>query len=132
MAPLEVAAAGRPTIAYRAGGAVETIIENQTGVFFDEPTHESLADAIVKFEQLSWSQTALRAHAENFSVATFQQNMRAFLQKIGIQTAFCAEEPMHSIVPNHSSPSGSRAIPPRVGALEMLSATGAPHENRNE
>ena len=35
MAPLEIAAAGRPTIAYRAGGAVETIVDGVTGVFFD-------------------------------------------------------------------------------------------------
>src|SRR5579862_7846242 len=54
MAPLEVAAAGRPTIAYRAGGALETIVENSTGLFFDQQTAESLGDAIERFEQCEW------------------------------------------------------------------------------
>src|SRR5580658_3884049 len=50
MAPLEIAAAGRPTIAYRAGGAVETIIDGVTGIFFDRQEPEDLVGAIVRFE----------------------------------------------------------------------------------
>ena len=49
MVPLEVAAAGRPTIAYRAGGATETILDGITGVFFDGPNPEALVDAIERF-----------------------------------------------------------------------------------
>src|ERR1700744_2194218 len=63
MAPLEIAAAGRPTIAYRAGGAVETIVDGVTGVFFDEPTSDSLAVAIRRFEAMDWDSTALSNHA---------------------------------------------------------------------
>jgi glycosyltransferase involved in cell wall biosynthesis len=83
MAPLEVAAAGRPTIAYRAGGALETIIENVTGLFFDQQTPESLADAIDLFERQDWSRQILRRHAESFSVEVFQDRFRAFLRRIG-------------------------------------------------
>ena len=46
LVPLEAAAAGTPTIALRAGGALETIVEGETGVFFDDPNDESLAAAI--------------------------------------------------------------------------------------
>lgn len=83
MAPLEIAAAGRPTIAYRAGGALETIVENDTGVFFDHQTPEALGDAIEQFERESWSPSILRRHAERFSVAVFQDRFRSFLSRIG-------------------------------------------------
>ena len=44
LVPLEAAAAGRPTIAYRGGGALETIVEGETGVFFDEPNRRVARD----------------------------------------------------------------------------------------
>ena len=83
MAPLEVASAGRPTIAYRAGGAMETIAEDVTGVFFDKQTPEDLAAAIERFEKMKWSQQLLHSHARGFSVEVFQARMRDFLSKIG-------------------------------------------------
>jgi glycosyltransferase involved in cell wall biosynthesis len=83
MAPLEVAAAGRPTIAYRAGGSVETIVEGVTGIFFDRQEPEDLADAIARFERTDWSPSALRLHAENFGSDIFQARFRAFLAKVG-------------------------------------------------
>jgi glycosyltransferase involved in cell wall biosynthesis len=83
MAPLEIAAAGRPTIAYRAGGAIETISEGLTGVFFDRQQPEDLASAIEQFEKLRWPEHILRNHAKSFSVEVFQTRMHAFLSKIG-------------------------------------------------
>jgi glycosyltransferase involved in cell wall biosynthesis len=83
MAPLEIAAAGRPTIAYRAGGAIETIREGLTGVFFDRQQPEDLASAIEQFEKLRWPEHILRNHAKSFSVEVFQTRMHAFLSKIG-------------------------------------------------
>jgi glycosyltransferase involved in cell wall biosynthesis len=83
MAPLEIAAAGRPTIAYRAGGAVETIIDGVTGVFFDRQDASSLAEAIQRFERQEWSAQALRSHAEGFGIDVFQSRFRQFLAKVG-------------------------------------------------
>jgi glycosyltransferase involved in cell wall biosynthesis len=83
MAPLEVAAAGRPTIAYRAGGALETVIENTTGIFFDEQTPEHLAEAIERFERQEWSPDLIRLHSEGFSAENFQHRFRSFLRRIG-------------------------------------------------
>jgi glycosyltransferase involved in cell wall biosynthesis len=83
MAPLEIAAAGRPTIAYRAGGAVESIIEGETGVFFDAQTPESLSEAIERFERMTWFSGLLRRHAETFSSAVFHDRFRMFLRRIG-------------------------------------------------
>jgi glycosyltransferase involved in cell wall biosynthesis len=83
MAPVEVAAAGRPTIAYRAGGAMESIVEGVTGVFFDEQTVTSLMDAVLEFERGSWSPLVIRKHAEGFSREVFQERMTTFLRRIG-------------------------------------------------
>jgi len=95
MAPLEVAAAGRPTIAYRAGGAVETIVNGVTGTFFDEQTPESLADAIERFEKIEWSSEGLRLHAEQFSTPIFQQRLRQFLNRVGA--------PVESFIPDSTT-----------------------------
>ncbi len=83
MAPVEVAAAGRPTIAYRAGGAVETVVDGVTGVFFDEQTTESLMDAVVRFERQSWNTEVIRRHAEGFGSDVFRDRFTDFLRRIG-------------------------------------------------
>ena len=83
MAPLEVAAAGRPTIAFRAGGAVETIIEESTGLFFDTQTAEDLEQAILRLERQEWCSALIRRHAESYSVSVFQRKFRAFLRRVG-------------------------------------------------
>ena len=83
MTPLEAAAAGRPTIAYRAGGATETIIEGVSGLFFDEQKSDSLVEAIHRFERQDWDPQVLRKHAERFSVQVFQERFLDLLNRIG-------------------------------------------------
>lgn len=76
---VESMASGRPVIAYRLGGATETIIENETGVFFDEQTSNSLVVAIKKFETLNFNPQDIRHHAEKFSVANFNKQISDFI-----------------------------------------------------
>jgi glycosyltransferase involved in cell wall biosynthesis len=83
MAPLEVAAAGRPTIAYRAGGAIETIVDGVTGVFFDRQEATDLAGAIQRCEGQEWSTEVLRRHAEGFGIDIFQSRFLQFLAHVG-------------------------------------------------
>jgi glycosyltransferase involved in cell wall biosynthesis len=83
MAPLELAAAGRPTIAYRGGGALETIVEGTTGIFFDEQDVPSLAEAILSFEKMSWDPNTLRAHALRFDVSQFRRKFYDLLASLG-------------------------------------------------
>jgi glycosyltransferase involved in cell wall biosynthesis len=90
MAPLEVNAAGRPVIAYRAGGAEETVVEGVTGIFFDQPTSLSLAGAIEEFEGLKWRQENLRHHAEKFDRTVFAFRVLQFLGSVA--PASCADE----------------------------------------
>ena len=90
MAPLEANAAGRPVIAYRAGGAQETVEEGTTGVFFDQANSFSLAEAIEKFEGLRFDQYALRRHAEKFDRTVFSFRVLQFLGSVAPSS--CAEE----------------------------------------
>ena len=82
LVPLEAAAAGTPTIAYRAGGALETIVEGRTGAFFDEPAAEALAIAMRTFDRGGYDAKVLRAHAEQFSPPRFIARLRAILEEV--------------------------------------------------
>ncbi|MBV8372629.1 MAG: glycosyltransferase [Candidatus Eremiobacteraeota bacterium] len=80
--PLEAAAAGRPTIAYRAGGALETIVEGSTGAFFSEPSAESLANALREFDERAYDPAALRAHAQTFAPERFVERLRDIVTRV--------------------------------------------------
>ena len=90
MAPLEANAAGRPVIAYRGGGAVETVEDGKTGLFFDQPNSRSLSTAIEQFEAHVWSQLLLRRHAEKFDRNVFAFRVLQFLGSVA--PASCSEE----------------------------------------
>jgi glycosyltransferase involved in cell wall biosynthesis len=81
LAPLEAAACGRPTIAYAAGGALETVLDEQTGVFFKEQTAESLNEAVLRFTGLKFDSQAVRRQAENFDKEKFKERIMRFLHE---------------------------------------------------
>ena len=85
LVPLEAAAAGRPTIAYRGGGALETIVEGQTGVFFDDPSPESLAAVLRDFDAARFDPQRLRAHAETFGPERFKQRLKEIVERVRAQ-----------------------------------------------
>jgi glycosyltransferase involved in cell wall biosynthesis len=78
---LEAQVAGAPIIAYRKGGALDTIIEGKTGVFFDKQTKKSLIDAIKRFREISFNQRESIKNAENFSKERFQEEFKALVKK---------------------------------------------------
>ena len=82
LTPLEVNASGRPVIAYRAGGALETVVNGVTGIFFDKATADSLGDAIVECERHEWNTQTLRRHAEKFDRAVFASRFLEFLNAV--------------------------------------------------
>ncbi|HET9095367.1 MAG TPA: glycosyltransferase [Candidatus Baltobacteraceae bacterium] len=81
LVPLEAAACGRPAIAFRAGGALETIVEHETGEFFDEPSAESLASQLRQFDERRYDSTRLREHAQQFSPERFIERLRAIVEQ---------------------------------------------------
>lgn len=78
--PLEAAAAGKPTIAFGQGGALETVIHGETGVLFEAQTAASLSQAILDFERRQFNPARIRAHAESFSRERFLRQMRQAVQ----------------------------------------------------
>ncbi|PIT88385.1 MAG: glycosyltransferase family 4 protein [Candidatus Magasanikbacteria bacterium CG10_big_fil_rev_8_21_14_0_10_36_32] len=77
--PIEAMASGRPVIAYGVGGATETVIPNETGVFFREQTWESLLDTIINFEPQNWDSAKIREHALQFSLDNFKNNIQKYV-----------------------------------------------------
>jgi glycosyltransferase involved in cell wall biosynthesis len=65
--PIEAQACGRPVVALGRGGALETVTDGETGVFFAEPTAESLADALTRTAAMSFDAARIRSSAERFS-----------------------------------------------------------------
>ena len=76
IAPVEAMAAGRPAIAFAAGGALETVVDGETGLFFSEPTADSLAEAIRRLDGRTWDAEALQAHARRFDTSMFEERLQ--------------------------------------------------------
>ena len=79
IAPVEAQAAGRPVIAFGRGGALDTVTEGQTGLFFREQSVEALIEAIEQFERLLFDPAAARVNAERFSVERFKRELGDFV-----------------------------------------------------
>jgi len=81
IAPVQAQAAGRPVIAYGGGGALDTVIEGETGTFFREQTPEALVDAVRAFDPDTVDPEACCANAVRFDVSVFRQRLSQFIQE---------------------------------------------------
>jgi glycosyltransferase involved in cell wall biosynthesis len=81
IAPVEAQAAGRPVIAFARGGALDTVIDGLTGLFFHEQSTEALIAAIEKFEQLSFEPAIARRNAKRFSSERFRRELGQFVRE---------------------------------------------------
>lgn len=73
--PLEAAASGKPTVALRAGGAQETIVEGTTGILINNQTPKAMMEGIIEAEHIRWDPLAIRAHANAYDRSTFLRAM---------------------------------------------------------
>jgi len=78
--PVEAQASGCPVIAFRGGGAVETVLENSTGIFFNEQKAASLAEALDRFEAAEAKgvfsdRSVFTDHVRQFSAETFKEKI---------------------------------------------------------
>ena len=82
--PVEAMASGRPVIAFKGGGALETVVDGVTGLFFDEQTPESLVEAVERFERMEakFSSTRIVNHAEQFNRQKFKEGMRRAIEPL--------------------------------------------------
>lgn len=81
MSVLEPMMYGKPVIALRSGGYLETIVENKTGIFFDFLNEESLLEAIKKIDTIKWNPDEIRKHALTFSKEKFQKEIKEFVKE---------------------------------------------------
>ena len=77
LTPLEAMGFGKPVLALRKGGALETVVENMTGEFFDDPIPEALADGVRRLNEnyAHYSPLVIQKWAEKFSREKFRQEM---------------------------------------------------------
>ncbi len=71
--PVEVAACGRPVIAYAGGGALETVLPGVTGEFITEQTAEAVIAAVRGFDPHAYDPRAIRSHAQRWSSDHFRE-----------------------------------------------------------
>lgn len=82
--PLEIQAAGKPVIAYAKGGALETVVQDETGLFFKEQTASCLINTLETFEtqKTAFNPKDIIKHAQKFSKERFKQEFTAFVKTV--------------------------------------------------
>jgi len=81
IAPVEAQAAGRPVVAFGAGGALDTLIDGQTGVLFAEQRADALIDAVHRLDALDVNPGAIRANAARFDTDVFKRKLGRFVDE---------------------------------------------------
>ncbi len=79
--PVEAMACGRPVIAYKGGGYLETVIEGKTGIFVEEATEKTLEAKLLSFKASEFKPEDCRKQAEKFSKERFKKEMKTFVEK---------------------------------------------------
>ena len=83
--PVEAQACGRPVIALKKGGAMETVLDGKTGVFFESQTETSLKNAILDFEEKEkngvFDSKFISSHAKKFSTENFIENLKSAVNR---------------------------------------------------
>lgn len=81
IAPVEAMATGTPVIAFGKGGVTETVVEGETGLFYQEQSVGAIVEAVKAFENREWDSGKCRKQAECFSLAIFNQKFNAFVER---------------------------------------------------
>jgi glycosyltransferase involved in cell wall biosynthesis len=84
MVPVEAMASGRPVIAFGRGGAMETVMDGETGLFFEEQSVEAIASAVKRFQNFTVDPAKISDHARTFArdhfLAKFKQHVDALME----------------------------------------------------
>lgn len=80
--PLEAQAMGTPVIAFGKGGALDTVVEGKTGIFFAKQSMEALVEAMKKFQGMSFDHDTIREHSKQFSAENFRDRVRTTVEGV--------------------------------------------------
>jgi len=83
--PVEAMASGTPVISYRAGGALETVIDGITGEFFDDHDWESLAYVVIRFDTNRFDKEFIQNHARKFSTQNFKDKIKELVEGVSLE-----------------------------------------------
>ncbi|MHB1537107.1 MAG: glycosyltransferase [Solirubrobacteraceae bacterium] len=87
IAAVEAQAAGRPVIAAAAGGALETVIDGETGLLAPLDDADAFANAIAELERIDFDPAAAERNAERFSVAAFRRRLLTEVERLAAESA---------------------------------------------
>ncbi len=82
LTPLEAAAFGKPTVALRAGGYLDTVVPGLSGTFFEEASPAAIRHAVEEARHRRWDPAAIQAHAERFSEERFHEQLRLEVERL--------------------------------------------------
>ena len=82
LTPIEAASFGKPSVVLRWGGFLDTVTEDETGVFFDHPSSGDIAKAVVKARSMSWNADQIRHAAERFSEERFIHELQGHVARL--------------------------------------------------
>ena len=111
IAAVESLASGRPVIAPRSGGVLETVTAGETGVFYDDP--EALAEVVAGFDPAAVDPAACVTSAHRFGVERFQERLRAIVAEAvanGGGAPRPAERPAGGLLPRRTSRRGAESM----------------------
>jgi glycosyltransferase involved in cell wall biosynthesis len=81
LTPLEAAVFAKPSVVLRWGGFLDTVVEGQTGLFFDEPEPQAIARAVKELDSAGLPASAIRTHADRFSFARFATRLQELVNE---------------------------------------------------
>src|SRR5262249_24940171 len=82
LVPVEAMAFGTPAVVIRKAGYLESLVEGETGIFFDQASADDVAAAVRRADDHMWSKARLEAHASGFSEAAFSMTLAEFIANI--------------------------------------------------
>jgi glycosyltransferase involved in cell wall biosynthesis len=77
--PVEAMSCGTPIIAYGAGGIRDSVVENETGLFFERQELSAVQEAIARFETMTFDRKAIAHHAQSFSRNNFKAKFKSIV-----------------------------------------------------
>lgn len=79
LVPVEAMSSGTPVLAYRRGGALDTVSEGLSGLFFEHQSADAVRDAVLRFRATTWQREAVVEHASRFGLRRFAAEMSAIV-----------------------------------------------------